>query len=252
MSSSTDTLDFVEQELSTEAAPTGSELHARLFERLDRSIAQLWEQARNGALWTHVEINGFDLELYRLLMAQIYHYTSHNSINQAIAAFTTAPEQLRLQQFVLEHAREELGHERMVLHDLRAVGLLNKGESISDTPLAATDALINYLYGLALREGPIPRLGYSYWAEDVYAHIAPLMQRARETLNLQDRDMSFFVAHAEIDTKHADEVRDIIRKAVTTQEQADAVHRVAVTTLTLTHLLMEQTYSAWSHQGTND
>ena len=135
----------------------------------------------------------------------------------------------------------------MVLHDLRAVGLLEKGEKVTEEPLSATDALIGYLYGVALREGPVPRLGYSYWAEDVYEHIAPLLRHIRESLNLTDRDMSFFVAHAEIDTKHADEVRDIIRKSVQTQAEADAVHRVAVTTLTLTQLLLDQTFDAWNN-----
>ncbi|MFD6395383.1 iron-containing redox enzyme family protein [Nocardia sp. NPDC060249] len=216
-----------------------------LFADLDYTISRMWGNSRKGKLWTHVEAHGFDRELYRLLMVQIYHYTSHNATNQAVAAFRATPAQLSLLKFVLEHAREELGHERMVLHDLRAVGLLEKGQTVDDRPLPATDALIGYLYGVALREGPIARLGYSYWAEAVYEHIAPLMAVARESLGLTDRDMSFFVAHAEIDTKHADEVREAIRKSVHTPEQAEGVLRVASTTLSLTHLLMDQAFEAW-------
>ena len=53
-------------------------------------------------------------ELYRLTMVQIFHYTRHNSINQAVAAFRAEPEQLSLLRFVYGHAREELGHEKMV------------------------------------------------------------------------------------------------------------------------------------------
>ncbi len=134
----------------------------------------------------------------------------------------------------------------MVLHDLRAIGLLEPDESITEAPLPATDALVNYLYGVALREGPVPRLGYSYWAESVYDHIAPLLARARESLDLTDRDMAFFVAHAEIDSKHAVEVQHAIRGAVRTPADADAVYRVATTTLWLTVMLLEQAYDEWA------
>ncbi|MBO0853878.1 MAG: iron-containing redox enzyme family protein [Nocardia sp.] len=250
------TADLVEIELAREAAEsaagTGPEgLGDRLFANLDTAIADAWRAARSGALWTHVDKHGFDLELYRILMCQIYHYTSHNAINQAVAAFGAKPSQLGLLRFVLEHAREELGHERMVLHDLRAVGLLGKGESVDSEPLPATDALIGYLYGVALREGPIARLGYSYWAESVYEHISPLLIRARESLRLNDREMAFFVAHAEIDSKHADEVRETIRKAVTTPAEAAAVYRVATTSLSLTHWLMDQAYAEWARGQAN-
>jgi pyrroloquinoline quinone (PQQ) biosynthesis protein C len=58
--------------------------------------------------------------------------------------------------------------------------------------------------------------------------------------------MAFFVAHADIDEDHSQDVVRAIRRAVTTHEQADAVHRVAVTTLWLTLALMDQAYLAWA------
>ena len=39
-------------------------------------------------------------------------------------------------------------------------------------PLPATEALVGYLYYVALRYGAVARLGYSFWAEGVYGHIA--------------------------------------------------------------------------------
>lgn len=221
-------------------------LHEELFARLETAIGDIWSTAREGRFWTHVQENGFDRALYRLVMVQVYHYTRHNSINQAVAAFGAAPEQIGLLRFVYTHAGEELGHENMVLHDLRAIGLLEPGETITDAPLPATDALINYLYGVAIRQGPIARLGYSYWAESVYGHIAPLLARGRESLNLTDREMAFFVAHAEIDSKHAVEVQHAIRGSVRTQADADAVYRVATTTLWLTVMVLEQSYDEWA------
>jgi pyrroloquinoline quinone (PQQ) biosynthesis protein C len=221
-------------------------LHDELFARLETAIGDIWSRAREGRFWTHVQENGFDRSLYRLVMVQIYHYTRYNSINQAVAVFGAAPEQIGLLRFAYTHAGEELGHENMVLHDLRAIGLLERGEAITDAPLPATDALINYLYGVAIRQGLIARLGYSYWAESVYGHIAPLLARGRESLNLTDREMAFFVAHAEIDSKHAAEVQHAIRGSVRTQADADAVYRVATTSLWLTVMLLEQSYDEWA------
>lgn len=226
--------------------PASRTLHDDLFARLDATVARQWEQARGGPFWRHVSEHGFDAALYGTVMEQIYHYTRHNSINQAVAALRADPDRLGLLRFVYSHAGEELGHERMVLHDLRAVGLLGSDEEVSTTPLPATEALIDYLYGVALRQGPVPRLGYSYWAESVYEHIAPLLASARTSLGLADADMSFFVAHAEIDTKHAEEVAHAIRKAVRTREEADAVLRVAAASLWLTIAILDQSYQAWA------
>jgi pyrroloquinoline quinone (PQQ) biosynthesis protein C len=230
---------------SASAGANDSVLHRELFERLDRSIDELWAQASNGEFWRHVLTHGFDRELYRITMTQIYHYTRHNSVNQAVAAFRADPDQIGLLRFVYGHADEELGHEKMVLHDLRAIGLLGPDDGIDEPPLPAVDALINYLYGIALREGPVARLGYSYWAESVYEHIAPVLLQARKSLQLTDQEMAFFVAHAEIDAKHAVEVQQAIRKSVRTAGQAEAVHRVAVTTLWLTISVLDHAFTQW-------
>ena len=215
----------------------------KFFDDLDAAIAARWLEARQGRFWRHVSEQGCSAELYRLTMLQIFHYTRHNSINQAVAAFRADPEQRALLGFVYEHAREELGHEQMVIRDLEAAGLLRDGDPI-EPPLPATDALINYLYGVALREGLVPRLGYSYWAESVYVQIAPLLSRVRETLALSDRQLSFFRAHSAIDVRHAQQVRSALQRAVTTPEQAEAVQRVALTTLWLTLSLLEQAFDA--------
>ena len=218
---------------------TSAALHRDLFARLDASIASLWAEARGSRFWGRIVREGFDPERYRRVMVQIFHYTRHNSINQAAAAFRAEPEEMQLLRFVYGHAKEELGHERLVVHDLKSIGLLS-GAEITDPPLPATDALVNYLYGVVLREGPVPRLGYSYWAESVYEHIGPLLVAARASLGLTDRNMTFFAAHAEIDARHAEQVKAALRLAVTTRARAEAVHRVAVTSLWLTIQLLEQ------------
>jgi hypothetical protein len=229
----------------SEPPASAAALREDVVGRLDRAIAELWAQAREGKFWRHVTAYGCDPELYLVTMLQIFHYTRHNSIHQAVAALRVAPEQSHLLRYAYTHAREELGHERMIVHDLQSLGLLADGESIPP-PLPATDALINYLYGVALRDGALPRLGYSYWAESAYAYFGPLLLKVRESLSLTDNHMTFFVAHSAIDERHSAQVRRALCDALSTREDADAVVRVAVTTLWLTIQILDQALDAWT------
>lgn len=230
---------------ASEANAAGS-----LFARLDKMIDEAWAGMREGELWRHVQAHGMDLYLHRDLMVQIYHYTRFNSVNQAMTALRTTPEERALLRFAYRHADEELGHEMLVVHDLRAVGLIGMHDDIGSWPkVPATDALVNYLTGIALSEGAIARLGYSYWAEDVYGHIAPILAATRSSLGLTDRQLTFFVAHSAIDAHHSAEVRRIISKVATTRDHHDAIFRVAQTTLWLTTQLMEQTFRAWKSEA---
>jgi hypothetical protein len=219
---------------------------ADLFGRLDTRISAMWEAAQSSDMWEHVTQGGMPAGLYRDLMVQIYHYTRHNSVNQAMTVIGVSPEERPLLRFIYRHADGELGHEQMVVHDLRSVGLIGPDVDLNGLPrLPATDALIGYLAGLSLGGGAIARLGYSYWAESVYEHIRPILAAARTSLALSDRQMTFFVAHSSVDEGHAHEVRHILSKVVRTPAQADAVFHTAQTTLWLTLQILEQAFSAW-------
>jgi pyrroloquinoline quinone (PQQ) biosynthesis protein C len=110
-------------------------------------------------------------------------------------------------------------------------------------PLPATEALNGYLYHVALKEGLVARLGYSFWAEDAYEHIQPILASARQTFGLTDDRMTFFVAHSSIDEKHSKEVREAISTWAVTAEEREAVKRVARTTLYLTGQILEAAHA---------
>lgn len=214
-----------------------------LFEELDAAVAAGWARIRRGAFWAHVLDRGMDKDLYVRTMAEIYHYTRHNSVNQAFAAWRVPPEEMALLRFCYHHADEELGHEKMVVHDLESIGVA-ADETLAAPPLPATQALIGYLYGVGLFEGAVARLGYSYWAERSYEHLAEPLARARGDLGLTDRQMTFFVAHQSIDTKHAEEVQRAVSRFVRTSEQRQQVVGVASTTLYLTGRILEDVLEA--------
>ncbi len=93
---------------------------------------------------------------------------------------------------------------------------------------------------VAIRLGPVARLGYSYWAEEVYEHIQPILNKFRTDLGLKDEQMTFFVAHSSIDEKHSEEVRLAMQRSVRTDEERTLIKEVARVTLYLTGQLLEE------------
>jgi len=213
-------------------------------EMLDAVVQEEWDSIHAGRFSQHVAEHGVDPQLYRLVMLQIYHYTRHNSINQAFASWRVEPERIGMLRFCYEHANEELGHEKMVIHDLESAGLLESAD-LEKPPLPATEALIGYLYYVGLHYGAVPRLGYSYWAESAYDHIDGLLRRTRTDLGLTDKNMSFFIAHSVIDAKHAEEVREAIVKHVGGDRERSQLLQVARTTLRLTGALLDESLAVY-------
>jgi pyrroloquinoline quinone (PQQ) biosynthesis protein C len=208
------------------------------FTELDEVVAAGWARIHEGRYFQYVADNGFDRELYRRTMVEMWHYVQTNPNNQAIALWGASARDNNLTRYALEHALEEVSHEKMIEHDLREVGLLDQA-MYTVVPLPATQALIAYLYHVGLTQGAVARLGYSYWAESVYGPMAQILQRGRADLGLTDREMSFFVAHAVIDEKHAKEVRDAIERHAITAEQRRQVIEVARTSLYLNAVMID-------------
>jgi pyrroloquinoline quinone (PQQ) biosynthesis protein C len=217
------------------------------LEELNETVEREWGRIRGGNFWRRVLSKPVTPTFYRMLMEQIYHYTKHNSINQATAAFRTDPTNRKLLRFVYKHALEELGHENMIVHDLTMAGWFDP-ELLVSRPLPPTQALIAYLYQVAIESGAIARLGYSYWAESCYGHIDVILKKIASDLELTDKQMTFFVAHSDIDAKHSEEVAEAIRHSALVEADQRAMIDVARTTLYLTGQILEQVEREYAEQ----
>lgn len=204
---------------------------------LRETVDAEWDRIKQGDFWKRVMSAPVSPSLWHDLLMQVYHYSKHNSMNQAVAAFVPAPEALL--KFVYRHAAEELGHERMVIHDLKSIGLFDENE-LAVAPLPATEALIGYLYYVGLRYGAVARLGYSFWAEGAHSHIQEPIRKLCVDLNLTSKNITFFGAHAEADEEHIKQVEEAIQRFASTPQDRELVTRVCVTTLFLTGQLLDQ------------
>lgn len=225
------------REFQTPAAQAASTAPHDFSAALRATVEGEWARIKEGEFWQRVMRAPVTPSLWRDLMLQVYHYSKHNSMNQAVAAFVPAPEALL--KFVYRHAAEELGHEKMVTHDLRSIALLDE-EDLSAPPLPATEAMIGYLYYVALRYGPVARLGYSFWAEGAHAHIQEPLAKICADLKLTSKNVTFFGAHAEADEAHIQQVEDAVARFAVTSQDQELVTRVCTTTLSLTGQLLEQ------------
>jgi hypothetical protein len=207
--------------------------------QLQQVVDAEWARIKGGRFWKLAREN-MTLDLYREMLVQIYHYTRYNSINQATAAVRVEPSKTGLLKFMFRHALEELGHETMALRDLKSLGELDEQKVTESSPLPATQALIGYLSHVAADLGGEARLGYSFWAEDSYDQFGDLLSLARSKLGLTNDNLTFFVAHSNIDAKHSAEVQREIERWVLTDEQKRRCADVARTTLYLTGCILEQ------------
>jgi hypothetical protein len=216
----------------TEYEVTGSLVHS-----LRQKVDAQWVEIKGGEFWRAVMGRPVSRALYKDLMLQVYHYSRHNSMNQAACAFVPAPEGLL--KFVYRHAAEELGHEKMVVHDLKSIDLFQPSDLDLPT-VPATEALVGYLYSVSLRYGAVARLGYSFWAEGIYPHIQEPFRKISADLKLTSKNVTFFGAHAEADEDHIRQVEEAITKHALTPQDQEMVTRVAITTLFLTGQILEQ------------
>lgn len=212
------------------------------FMSLDQTLDQRWtEMIRQRPLLRAIDENRISRRLYAMYMVETYHYTAHNARNQALVGVRpeiSAP----YMKFCLEHASEEVGHEKMALHDILSMGL--RGTEVPlPAPLLETELLMSYVYWVSLTGNPLQRLGYSYWAESCYRYINPLIAKLRTHLKLESAQLTFFIAHSDIDAGHFEEVKAIIRRTCRTQADLEAVTRVMENTLDLTANMLDAVYA---------
>lgn len=217
---------------------------ARL-ETLNRVVTETWARILDNSKFVRIIRDGkLDKRLYALYLCQTYEYTRHNARNQALVGVLAQDIAPQYQKFCFDHAMEETGHELMALHDAHSLGVAKDAKMPG--PLPATEVLVAYLYYISAQGNPVQRLGYSFWAENSYHHVNPLIERIKDTLQLKNSQMTFFVAHSAIDKDHAEEVERMILQHCKTEKDWADVQRCAVLSLELTGNILEDVY--WEYQ----
>jgi pyrroloquinoline quinone (PQQ) biosynthesis protein C len=221
--------------------PTGYSAEMNLEHLKDRLETEFGRLASSPYLAKVMEPGFVDKRLYAIYLTETYHYTRHNSRNQAVIATRPDDMDVRYIKFCLRHAEEEAGHEKMALHDLKNLGYA-VDEITLPKPLVSTQTLISYLYYTAETANPFARLGYSYWAEQSYHFIQPLLDMISKGLGVPDKAMTFFREHSSIDEEHAKQVMETITRFAKTEDDWSSIEDCMVNSLILTTRMMDEVF----------
>ena len=212
---------------------------------MEQKVAAKWDDIlTNSSFIQQIMQGNATKELYAIYMIETYHYTKHNARNQALVGVIGKDLHSKYQAFCFHHAHEEVGHELMALSDIGSVGF-DRDACAALRPLPSTETLIAYLYWISVTGNPIQRLGYSFWAESVYSHIDPVLKCIQSTLNLDEKNMRFFIAHSAIDAEHAEEVEEMLKLVCEDQKDIDDVTFVMENTLTLTARILDDVWDEY-------
>ena len=204
------------------------------FEALDARMRETWDAILGQSPLIRTVKGGCDdRRLYALYLIETFQYTRHNAQNQALVGVRLTPGHTTYLQFCLRHAAEEAGHEQMALHDLKAIGV-DPAPVTTLAPMPSTEVLVAYLYWVSIQGNPVQRLGYSYWAENSYHYIGPVLKAIQTQMKLDPKQMTFFVEHATIDTRHAEQVKQMIARGARSEQDWQDIGRVLEISLRLT------------------
>jgi hypothetical protein len=210
---------------------------SEILTELDQIIGRRWKEFAGRSELAAILQSGAltDRRALAMHLVQAYHLTWHTSRNQGLVGVNPANVDLQYMRYSFRHALEEVGHEQMALHDLRALGLrVDDPERDLPPPLPATEQLLAWLYWVSTRGNPVARLGYSYWAERAYPYGGPYLRMVQEGMRLEPHQITFYSVHARIDERHGQEVGEAIASSCRTEADRDAVRRTLEVTMGLT------------------
>lgn len=145
--------------------------------------------------------NGASRELYLGFLTEAYHHVKHTFPLLALAASLTADE--RYQDALFEYMKEERGHEKWILDDIRAVG--GNADAVRDgQPGPACRIMVGYSYYAIEHVSPYAFLGSVHVLEGMSVLLADKVANAMKASLGRDAEtgFSYLRTHGSLDQDH--------------------------------------------------
>jgi heme oxygenase len=129
-------------------------------------------------------------------------------------------------QYLYQHAREELGHDKWARADLLDLGLTS--EQIANAhPSSACLRMIGLEYLYAAHLNPVGLFGWMFVLESLGAQVGGKLAAAVDnTLQLNGKGMYFLNGHAEADAHHSEDLYRILSENLSAAEDCIAFERM--------------------------
>ena len=162
------------------------------------------------------------LAQYKSVLREIYHYAKEDPQIQALATVYFRGEDRDTVKMFLKHAVSEIGHDRMALADLAALG-----EDVSriplSNPLPATMALTSFPFYQIQYANPVGYLGYLYFLEHMPTAAGAAYANALAAAGVPTTAMTFLHEHTIVDVAHNKLMEEYVSRLVRTVADVAAV-----------------------------
>ena len=163
--------------------------------------------------------------IYARYLTNVWHYAIHSAVVIGMAGARCVPGNPMLGDYLLHHAREELGHDAWALQDLKAMEI-DESAVRATRPVPACASMIGVEYYWAAHANPVGLFGWMYILEamgdDLGSEIA---RRIEDGLQLPD-GVKLLAGHGVADEDHTADLTREITNNVKPEDMAD-IHHVA-------------------------
>jgi pyrroloquinoline quinone (PQQ) biosynthesis protein C len=159
---------------------------------------------------------------YQSILREIYHYAKEDPQIQALAAVHFRGKDRQFVKMFFKHATMEIGHDRMALDDLAALGV-DVSSIPASNPLPATVALISFPFYQISYLNPVGYLGYLYFLEFMPTQEGQTYGAALARLGVPEKAMSFLKEHVSVDVGHNKLMEQYLRGLVHDEADLEAV-----------------------------
>lgn len=139
---------------------------------------------------------------YIAFLGQAYHHVKH-TVPLLMACGARLPSDKEwLREAMAEYIEEEIGHQRWILDDIRALGG-DTATVIAAPPMAPTDLMVRYVRDVITYDNPVGFLGMVHVLEGTSTAMAThAAQAIRETQGLPKGAFRYLESHGSLDLEH--------------------------------------------------
>ena len=164
------------------------------------------------------------LPSYVAFLTQAYHHVSQ-TVPLMRACRWALPSRLAWMQPALdEYIREEAGHDRWILDDLRACGVPRQA-AIAAGPAFETEVMVAYSFDTIHRGHPLGFFGMVHVLEGTSVALAlRAAERIQQTLRLPSEALRYLRSHSELDQDHTARFAELMDRLDDPRDQQAVVH----------------------------
>ncbi len=167
-------------------------------------------------------------ESYVAFLGQAYHHVRH-TVPLLMACGARLPQRLDwLRTAIIDYLREENGHEKWILDDIRACGA-DADAARDSTPNLPTELMVAYVHDRIARDNPVSFFGMVLVLEGTSVALATRAAGViQDRLGLPATAFSYLTSHGSLDQEHIEFFRSLMDRLGDDGDKAAVVHTARV------------------------